>query len=196
MVRKRISRRDALGVIGKTGAALGAGAYFFLSLKTSPLAGAWGRAPITGRAQARAPRLKAAPRVAEKVVISGSGSVLTVKISGPRGRHYAVSYAPTDARERYKFVANSRGYIGENGLGTIEVDVKGLPDGKTLLRVVTGNTDTFDDDFAGTEAFIVHISKGAIARFEGVLSRPLLNAKSSAVAVASFAAACGAAKKR
>ena len=38
MSRKTISRRDALGVIGKTGATLGAGACFFLSLRTSPLA--------------------------------------------------------------------------------------------------------------------------------------------------------------
>lgn len=196
MGRKRISRRDALGVIGKTGATLGAGAYFFLSLKTSPLAGALGRSPITERARAQATRLKAAPRFAEKVVISGSGSVITVKISGPQGRHYAVAYATTDARERYKFVANSRGYIGENGLGTVEVDVKGFSDGKTFLRVVTGNTAAFDDDFAGTEAFVVHISKGAIARYEGVLSRPLINAKGPAVTAASFAAACGVAKKR
>ncbi len=174
MGRKKISRRDALGVIGKA-AALGTGTYFFLSLKTSPLAGASLDAPV----------LEKAPPVAEKVVISGSGLTLMVKISGRPGRHCAVSYATTDAADSYKAVPSSRGVIGKDGLCTIAVDVKSLPSAKVYLRVVTGKTSAFDDDIAGTEAFIVHVSKGAIARYEGLQSRPLENQ----MAVASCAAA-------
>jgi len=162
MDRKKISRRDALRVIGKA-AALGTGTYFFLSLKTSPLVGAPLDPPFP---------LKSPP-IAEKVVISGSGSMLMVKISGQPGRHCAVSYAMTDAADFYKAVPNSRGVIGRNGLCSIAVDVKSLPSGKVYLRVVTGKTITFDDDIAGTEAFIIHVSNGLIAQFEGLPSRPL-----------------------
>lgn len=196
MNEKKISRRDALGVIGKTGATLGAGTCFFLSLKTSPLLGALGDAPASGTAPAQAPRLKAVTSLPEKVVVSGSGSTLTVKISGPPGRHYAVAFATTDAREHYKAVADSRGTIGENGLGNLEVDVKSLPDGKVFLRVVTGRTGSFDEDIAGTEAFVVNASKGAIVGYEGILSRPLIGAKGDKAAAASFAAACFSGKQR
>lgn len=196
MSQKRLSRRAALGVIGKTGVAFGAGTCFFLSLKTSPLAGAFGDSPIDGTAQAQAPRRKAVLRVPEKVVISGSGSTLTVKISGPPGRHCAVAYATTDAREHYKAVANSRGLIGENGVGAIEIDMKGFPDGKIFLRIVTGRTSAFDEDIAGTEPFVIRVSKGAIARYEGVLSRPLISAKGPEAVAATAAAACVGGKRR
>jgi len=196
MSRKTISRRDALGVIGKTGATLGAGACFFLSLRTSPLAAAWRDPSSAGTAKAQSGRVKAGTRGPEKVVISGSGSRLRVKVSGPPGRHFALACAATDAPEHYKAVANARGYIGENGLGTLEVDVKGLPNGKVYLRVVTGNTNAFDDDIAGTEAFVIKVSKGAIAGYEGLLSRPAVGARGAEITAASFAAACVSTKKR
>jgi len=189
MSRKTISRRNALGIIGKTGISLVSGTYFFLSLKTSPLAGAPKVTPVPGQGQVTAQRLKVAPQIAEKVGVSGSGSTLVFKISGPAGRHFGVSFAMTDTREHYKFVANSRGLIGENGLAIIEVDVRGLPNGKVFLRVVTGNTNSFGGDIAGTEAFVVQVSKGAIAGYEGLLNRPMEHAKNATVAMA--AAACG-----
>jgi hypothetical protein len=192
MNEKKISRRDALGVIGKTGAALGAGTCFFLSLKTSPLLGALGDAPASGTAQAQAPRLKAVTSRPEKVVVSGSGSTLTVKISGPPGRHYAVAFATTDAREHYKAVANSRGYIGENGLGTVEVDVKSLPNGRVFLRIVTGKSGDFNEDIRGTQSFEVQLSNGALARFGGVHEKSLEKVE----AVATCAAAGYQSKKR
>jgi len=195
MSRKTISRRDALGVIGKTGAALGAGTYFFLSLKTSPLAGASAKAPGEGIEEPQTQRRGLAKRSVEKVVVSGSGSTLIFKISGPAGRHCGVSFATTDGREHYKVVASGRGVIGKDGLCTIEVDAKRLPDAKIYLRVVTGNTSAFDDDIAGTEPFVIHISQGAITRFEGLQSRPLENAGASGIAVASCAAACFTAKR-
>jgi hypothetical protein len=187
MSRKTISRRDALSIIGKTGAALGAGTYFFLSLKTAPLLGAIGDTPVPGRGQAKSQRLKIAPQVAEKVVVSGSGSTLVFKISGPAGRHYGVSFATADARKRYKAAANARGYIGENGLATIEVDAKGLPSGKVYLRVVTGASGEFNKNLRGTQAFEVTISNGVITKFGGVRERPLESASASvSVAAAGY----------
>ena len=187
MSRKTISRRDALGVIGKTGAALGAGTYFFLSLKTSPLAGAPKTTTVPEMGHVKTTSLKAAPRISEKVVVSGSGSTLVFKISGPAGRHYGVSFATTDARESYKAAANTRGLIGENGLATIEVDVRGLPNGKVFLRVVTGTSGEFNKDLRGTQAFEVTISNGVVTKFGGVRERRLESASAAAtVAVCGY----------
>ena len=173
MRRQKITRRDALAMIAKTGATLGAGTCFFLSLKTSPLAAAPWDSPPEGQAvqQRKLPRsVKAIP---EKVVISGSGSTLIVRISGPAGRHCGVAYATADSKERYKAVPNGRGVIGKDGLCTIKVDVKSLPDQKVYLRVVTGSKSDFIADIKGTKAFEVHISKGAITRFGGTTGRAL-----------------------
>jgi len=186
MTRVKMTRRDALGAIGKTGVALGAGTCFFLSLKTSPLAADMGHQ--SGR--------EGGPTPSEKVVISGTGSVLTVRISGPPRRHCGIAYATTDARNAYKALSNAKGYIGENGLGTIPVDAKALPAGRIFMRVVTAKTAAFDEDIAGTEPFIVKVSKGAIIEYEGVLSRPLLSAKGNKAVAASFAAACYVAKRK
>jgi hypothetical protein len=173
MRRKTISRRDALGIIGKAGVSLVTGTYFFLSLRTSPLAAAPEIAPVSGKGPAKAPGLKAAPQIVEKVVISGSDSTLVFKISGPAGRHCGVSFATTNAREHYKPAANARGLIGENGLATIEVDAKGLPNGKIFIRVVTGASGEFNKDPRGTQAFEVTISNGVVTKFGGVRERPL-----------------------
>jgi len=187
MSRKTISRRNALGIIGQAGTALGAGTYIFLSLKTSPLAGAPKVTPVPGKGQATAPRLKVAPQIAEKVVISGSGSTLVFKISGLAGRHFGVSFATADARESYKAAANTRGLIGENGLATIEVDVRGLPNGKVFLRVVTGTSGEFNKDLRGTQAFEVTISNGVVTKFGGVRERRLESASAAAtVAVCGY----------
>jgi hypothetical protein len=180
MSRTRISRRDALGVVVKTGAALCTGSLFFLSLKTARLAGAAENSP-----QGQAP-----PRETEKVMIGGAGSALTVKVSGGQGRYCGLSYATTDAQDHYRAVPNARGIIGKGGTATVAVKVKDLPDGRVFLRIVTGRTSGFDEDIAGTEAFVVNISKGQIVGFEGLKSRPLENAKSIGIAVASVSAAC------
>jgi hypothetical protein len=185
MTRMKITRRNALGMIGRTGVALGAGTCFFLSLKTSPLA-----ASDKGQRISRA----GAPAAPEKVVISGVGSILTARISGPPGRHFGIAWATTDARDAYKALANAKGRLDEKGQGIVRINAKVLPEGRIFLRVVTGKTASFDEDIAGTEAFIIKVSKGAIAGYEGVLSRPLQSAsRNQAVAIA---AATGAAAKR
>ncbi len=167
MSRKKITRRDALGMIAKTGATLGAGTCFFLSLKTSPLAAAPWDSPqekLAGQKRSLSKNVKSIP---EKVVISGSGSTLIVRISGPAGRHCGVAYATVDSKNHYKAVPRGRGIIGKDGLCTIQVDVKSLPNQKVYLRVVTGSKSDFTADIKGTKPFEVQISNGAITRFGG-----------------------------
>jgi hypothetical protein len=185
MSRRTLSRRDALGVIGKTGAALGAGICFFLGLKTSPLLAGTGDAPAPGKGQAKSPPGKIVSPVAEKVVVSGAGSKLFFKISGRAGRRCGVSFATADAREQYRAASSARHLIGQNGLATIEVDVKGLPNGKVYLRVVTGASGEFSRDLRGTQAFEVTINNGVITMFGGVRERPLENTTAAVATAAS-----------
>jgi hypothetical protein len=192
MSRQKITRRDALGIIAKTGVTLGAGTCFFLSLKTSPLEAAPWDSPqekLAGQKRSLPKKIKS---VAEKVVISGSGSTLIVRISGPAGRHCGVAYATADSKQHYKAVPRGRGIIGKDGLCTIQVDVKSLPSQKVYLRVVTGSKSDFTASVKGTKPFEVHISKGIITRFGGATGRAL----EDATVVASVATAGYQSKKR
>ncbi len=173
MSRQKITRRDALGMIAKTGVTLGAGTCFFLSLKTSPLEAAPWDSPQEKLAGQKRRLPKKIKSVAEKVVISGSGSTLIVRISGPAGRHCGVAYATVDSKKHYKAAPRGRGVIGKNGLCTIRVDVKSLPSQKVYLRVVTGSKSDFTADIKGTKPFEVHISKGTVTRFGGTTGRAL-----------------------
>ena len=85
MSEKEMTRRHALSTIGKTGIALSAGPFFFLSVNTSPLEAGLLEA-ASQRSQERQDKPRAAPTsTAEKVMISGGGSQLKVTISGPVG---------------------------------------------------------------------------------------------------------------
>jgi hypothetical protein len=192
MSRQKITRRDALGMIAKTGATLGAGACFFLSLKTSPLAAAPWDSPQKQRADQKRRLPRGVKAVPEKVVISGSGSTLIFRISGPVGRHCGVAYAAVNSKKNYKAVSKGRGVIGKNGFCTIKVDVKSLPNQKVYLRVVTASRSDFTANVKGTKAFEVQVSKGTIARFGGATGRPL----EDATVVASVATAGYQSKKR
>lgn len=192
MSRQKITRRDALGMIAKTGVTLGAGTCFFLSLKTLPLTAAPWDLPPEGQAVQKRRLPRSVKSVAEKVVISGAGSTLIFRISGPEGRHCGVAYATADTKERYKAVPKGRGVIGKDGLCTIKVDVKSLPNQKVYFRVVTGSKSDFTANVKGTRAFEVQISKGAITRFAGTTGRSL----EDALAVATMATAGYQSKKR
>lgn len=192
MSRQKITRRDALGMIAKTGVTLGAGTCFFLSLKTSPLAAAPWDLPPEGQAVQKSRRPQRVKSVTEKVVISGSGSTLIFRISGPAGRHCGVAYATADSKGRYKAVPKGRGVIGKDGFCTIKVDVKSMPHQKVYLRVVTGSKSDFTAGVKGTKAFEVHVSKGNITRFAGITQRPL----EDAAAVTSVVTAGYQSKKR
>jgi len=186
MNRKRVTRRDALGLIGKTGITLSTGPFFFLSLKTSPLeAGLLEPAPQ--RSQERSGKPRAVPTaIPENVMISGSGSKLKVTVSGPVGRHCGVAYATTDTQESYRAVKRGLGVIAKNGVCIIDIDTKTLPNQKVFLRVVTGSSSDFSNDVKGTKPFEVVVEGGAVSRFLGVRERPMKDA----VAAASCAAAC------
>jgi len=173
MKRYKFSRRDALGLIAKTGVTLGVGTCFFLSLKTSPLAGALKDSSSPGSGGRKIRQTGRAESMAEKVVISGSGSTIMFRISGASGRHFGIAYATGDTKERYRAVAGGRGVIGKNGLGTMKIKVKDLPSGKVYLRVVTGNRKDFSEAARGTQAFQVQTADGFIERFSGVRQRPL-----------------------
>jgi len=186
MNRKRVTRRDALGAIGKTGVALSTAPFFFLSLRTSPLDVAFRDSAPTG-AQERSREARSVPTaIPEKVMISGSGSKLKVTISGPVGRHCGVVFATADKRESYKTVKRGRGVIAENGICIVDVDTRTLPDQKVFLRVVTGSSSDFSDDVKGTKPFEVLIEGGAVSRFLGVRERSM----EDAAAVATAATAC------
>lgn len=186
MTRTTMSRRNALTVIGRAGATLGAGICFFLSLRTKPL---------IALDRPRKDTRVGSPVPPEKVVVSGTGRALTVRISGPPGRHFAVTCAKANTREIYKAVPGARGTVGKDGTGIVEIRAKNLPDGRIFLRICTGRTGSLDEDIAGTEAFVVKVSKGAIIGYEGVLSRPLISAGVDQTC-ATAAAVCAAVKRR
>jgi hypothetical protein len=186
MSSQKITRRNALSMIAKTGVTLGAGTCFFLSLKTSPLAAAPWDSPPEGQAAQKRRLPRRVKSVPEKVVVSGSGSTLIFRISGPAGRHCGIAYATVDSKKHYKAVPKGRGVIGKNGFCTIKVDVKSLPNQKVYIRVATGSKRDFAGNVKGTKAFEVHVSKGTITRFAGTTGRSL----EDAAAAATCAAAC------
>lgn len=185
MSPSRMSRRDALGMIGKTGVMFGAGTCFYLILETSPLEAVppeSGREDGPGQTAAAKPgRIKVPP---EKIAISGSGSVLTFRISGPPGRHCGVSFAETDKLAAYQGVQKGVGVVGKDGLCTIEIDVKGLPNKRLYLRVTTSSGRGFKESLAVTKPFVVHISNGMVSRFEGVRTRDATKAPAPPAAAA------------
>ena len=184
MEKEKKSRREALGLIGKAGIFMGAVPYFFVSLNIYPEAETDCKSELSGRQQARTKDVK------EKAVVSGSGSQLTVKVSGKPGRHYFVAVAGSDVRENYGAYPNSKGIINSRGLGSKVIDLKIISNSRIYIKIVTGETDKFETQLAETEAFIVNLKGGKIAAFEGVVSRPIIEHNGSMIAVASTAAVC------
>ncbi len=168
MKKERKTRREALGLIGKTGIFLGAVPYFFVSLKISPESETDSKSELS-RAQQNKTR-----EVQEKAVISGSGSRLAVTINGKPGRHYFVAVAASDKRENYGAFPNSKGIIDSKGSGSVVVDLKNVANSRIYVKVVTGETDKFNSQMAETEAFIITLKEGSIDTFEGVVSRPVV----------------------
>jgi hypothetical protein len=184
MEKEKKSRREALGLIGKAGVIMGAAPYFFVSLNIIPERETDYKSESSGRQKYRTKDIK------EKAVVSGSGSQLTVKVSGKPGRHYFVAVAGSDIRENYGAYPNSEGIINSRGLGSKVIDLKILSNSRIYIKIVTGETDKFDSQLAETEPFIVNLKGGTIAAFEGVVSRPILEHKGSMISVASTAAVC------
>jgi hypothetical protein len=184
MSPRKMTRRDALGMIGKTGVMFGAGTCFYLILETSPVEAV---APDSrgqekpGQTAAKTVRIKVPP---EKIAISGSGSILTFRISGPPGRHCGVSFAETDKLADYQGIKKGVGVVGKDGHCTIEVDVKDLPNKRLYLRVTTSSGRSFKESLAVTKPFVVHVSNGMVSRFEGVRTRDATKAPAPPAAAA------------
>jgi hypothetical protein len=172
MARQGITRRHAIGIIGTTGIALTAEPSIFLSLKTSATATPKNDAKRSDERHVPAPSDKG-----EKVVISGAGSSLKVAISGPIGRHCGVVFASTDRPESYRAVKGGQSVIGEDGVCTIKIDTRSLPDRVLFIRVVTGSKSDFSRDAKGTQVFKISISAGLISEFLGVCERPMESAE-------------------
>ena len=180
MKKERKTRREALGLIGKTGIFLGAVPYFFVSLKISP------ESETDLTSELLHVQQNKTRDVQEKAVISGSGSRLNVTINGKPGRHYFVAVAASDEIENYGAFPNSKGIINSKGSGSVVVDLKNIANSRIYVKVVTGETDKFNTQLAETEAFIITLKEGAIDTFEGVVSRPVVK-KIQTVATAASA---------
>ena len=194
--QKSLTRRDVLGILGKTGVSLSSANLIFLSLRTYSLDDVsldradWDDQVRPPQVKRRQPLKPARPGKAEKVLISGSGSALIFKVSGLPGRHCAVAFARADKPEHYKPFLRSKSVIAGNGTVIIRLNVKNLPDQKAFFRVVTGATRNFSRGLRGTRAFEVIIAGGKVSQLVGLKERPLGDAQ----AVASAAVACYGAK--
>ncbi len=108
MENKKKSRREVLKLIGKTGLFLGAVPVFFTSLKITPQSEA-ATNYLTGATQLT--------NIQEKAFISGSGSSLTINVTGKPGRAFFVTFAGTNIRENYRRIPGSDGIINSRGTG-------------------------------------------------------------------------------
>ena len=180
MPDKKVTRRYVLDKIGKTGAGLLTGHFFFLSLKTAPLAaeplkssptvtkkaatGA-GFSPPTVIPKKTSNKQVTRKSIHEKVMVSGSGSDLRIKITGTAGRHCSVFFAKIDKHSAYKPISQGKGVIGSDGFCKIKINTRTFPDDKVFVRVITSSSSDFKKNIKGTQAFKVIINRGAISEF-------------------------------
>jgi hypothetical protein len=154
------SRREALKLLGTSGLFLGAAPVFFTSLKITP--------EETGSETAL---------IEEKATISGSGTSLTVKVSGKPGRVFFVTFAASSVRESFRRIPGSDGVINVRGTGSVVIDVKNIPATKVYLKVITGEPNNVKTGLGETEPVMINIRNGVISAFEGTVSRPFTETK-------------------
>jgi hypothetical protein len=167
MKNEKKSRREALTLLGKTGLFLGSVPVFFTSLKISA-------DEISDSMNAPS---GSSPIIEEKALISGTGTSLTVKVSGKPGRVFFVTFAGTDVRENYRRIPGSDGVINARGTGTVEINIRNIPSINVYLKVITGEPNNVNTGLGATEPVMVTIQNGAIQAFEGTVSRPILDTK-------------------
>jgi hypothetical protein len=171
MKKESKSRREALELLGKTGLFLGSVPVFFTSLKINPLSESnlsndFLEAPLTD------PSI-----VEEKAFISGSGSSLTVKVTGNPGRVIFVTFASTDVRENYRRVSGSNGVINARGSGSVVINTKNIPNTKVYLKVMTGEPNNVKSGLRETGAFMITLKEGIMQTFDGTVGRPIVESK-------------------
>jgi len=171
MKNENTSRREALKILGKTGLFVGTAPVFFASIKITPLDETATVPDSAGTPPARIAVLQ------EKALISGSGSSLSVKVSGKPGRVFFVTFAAADVRDNYRRIPGSDGVIGPNGTGDLALDIRNIPLSRVFLKIITGEPNNLKSNMAATEPLVLTLKKGALLAFEGTVSRPLLDTK-------------------
>ena len=184
MENKKKSRREALGLIGKTGILIGTVPVFFAGLNIIPESAA---SPMNDLPELQR---KSTTSVQEKAFISGSGSSLTVKVTGTPGRVFYVAFAGSDIKENYRRLPGSNGTINARGTGSVVLNIQNITNAKIYFKVISGELNNTTTNLAATEAFVINLNRGVIGSFEGVVSRPVLtsNTVTSSVLVAMAAA--------
>jgi hypothetical protein len=171
MKNEKKSRRETLKLLGKTGLFLGSVPVFFTSLNINPLneIGVLSDAPAASPANP--------PIVGEKAFISGSGTSLTVKVTGTPGRVFFVTFASTDVRENYRRVPGSDGVINARGNGSVVINTKNIPNNRVYLKVMTGEPNNVKSGLGETGAFMITIKEGVMQTFDGTVERPIMESK-------------------
>jgi hypothetical protein len=167
MKNEKKSRREALKLLGKTGLFLGSVPVFFTSLNISPL-NASGLANDSEEASPALPLIDG-----EKASINGSGTSLTVTISGKPGRVFYVTFALTNTRENYRRIPGSDGVISLRGTGRVTINTTAIPSSKLYVKVITGEPNNTSTGISETEPVVLTIQNGTIQAFEGTVSRPI-----------------------
>jgi hypothetical protein len=171
MKNENKSRREALKLLGKTGLFLGSVPVFFTSLKITPLNASRLRNDLPESSPANP------PIVEEKAFISGSGSSLSVKVTGNPGRVFYVTFASTEVRENYRRVPGSDGVINARGSGSVVINTKNIPNTRVYLKVMTGEPNNLRSRLGETVAFMVTIKEGVMQTFDGTAGRPIMETK-------------------
>jgi hypothetical protein len=167
MKNEKKSRRQFLALLGKTGLFLGSSRVFFASLKINPDEYAGTRERLSGASLA----------LDEKALISGSASLLTVKVTGKPGRVFFATFAGTNVRENYRRIPGSDGVINARGTGSVEINIRNIPGARVYLKVITGEPNNMNSGLGATEPILLTIQKGVIQAFGGTISRPILDTK-------------------
>jgi hypothetical protein len=167
MKNENKSRREALKLLGKTGLFLGSVPVFFTSLKINPL-------DESGQVNNSENSSPALPLIeGEKASISGSGTSLTVNVSGKPGKVFFVTFAVVNTRENYRRIPGSDGVITARGTGRVTINTAAIPSSKVYVKVITGEANNTTTGISETEPVVITILNGTIQAFEGTVSRPI-----------------------
>jgi hypothetical protein len=171
MKNEKKSRREALKLLGKTGLFLGSVPVFFASLNINPL----NETSVLNDTPEVSPANP--PIDGEKAFISGSGTSLTIKVTGNPGRVFFVTFASSDVRENYRRVPGSDGVINARGSGSVVINTKSIPNNRVYLKVMTGQPNNVKSGLGETGAFMITIREGVMQTFDGTVERPIMETK-------------------
>jgi len=159
MTNEKKSRREALKLLGTSGLFLGAASTFFTSLRINPV-------------QANEPDALP-PLLEEKASISGSGTTLTINVSGIPGRVFYVTFALSNVRENFRRIPGSDGVISARGTGRVTINTTAIPTAKIYVKVITGVANNTTSGISETDPLVLTIQNGSIQAFEGTVTRPI-----------------------